>query len=319
MSLKALWILFTSLSLLVVPSHSLIPPCASHCQGASLAQASFLSNKPSSRPTLTRRYNFFKNLVEKAFENDPSLIDAADKTVGQLDDSQSDDNANQNEAKSNLTPTQVKWQQTLQAQKIPDISGKTLTMDFYLAGVPERDPSSDLYASRTNISSRDRTVGLTLPTQPTVKSIQVKFLEGGVCLLQTESPFTQGNVNGDWMLLTDGASATVAASGIERMIRFRIPVTGYSRTVETKGTIQNVYWSQRAPDKDPEIRQTSTTYSIPPGLMYGDFTISKSSRGMLIVSNGVLKIEKTTGFLGVATKMVPCGKFEATVEAEAIQ
>jgi hypothetical protein len=266
--------------------------------------------------SLSVRYNFFKNLIDQAFENDTTLINASDKRTGQLDDSKSDtDNENQSRRSGSLTETQAKWQ-ALQSQ-LPQLAGTTLSLNLFISGVPERDPSSDLYASKTTISSRDRLVGLTLPLEPTVKDIRVTFLDDAQCICETESPLTRANDKGDWRLLnnenTARQSSTLTPASNKALIRFRIPVTGYSRTVETKGTIQNVYWSKRNPDSDPEIRKTSTTYSIPQGWLYGDAELVKNARGQLTIINGVLKVEQTTGFLGASIKMVPCGKFEASV------
>ena len=85
-------------------------------------------------------------------------------------------------------------------------------------------------------------------------------------------------------------------------VRFRIQVTGYTRTIETKGTIQKIYWS----NDDDQVRETTTTYSIPAGWLYGEAEV-KSSRGSTQWNNGVLKVEKTTGLLGASTNMIPCG------------
>ncbi|GKZ00601.1 hypothetical protein MPSEU_001012300 [Mayamaea pseudoterrestris] len=286
------------------------------CHG--FAGRSFYSNElRQKREALTRRNNFFKSLIDKAFENDSELINASDKRTGQLDDSKTDEL--QAAAPSpTLTATQAKWREAQQSPPTVEVAGTTISMDFYVTGVPERDPSNDLYASKTTISSRDRSTGLTLPTQPTVSNVCIEFMQNGACNCLTESPLTRANSRGDWMYLDENKQSPQSSSADQQTstnIRFRIPVTGYSRTVETKGTIQNVYWSKRNDDQDPEIRKTSTTYSIPEGFMYGDATLvtRKNARGQgqLIVSSGILKIEQTTGFLGAATKLVPCGKFEA--------
>ena len=36
------------------------------------------------------------------------------------------------------------------------VTGTSWVLDLYLSGVPERDPSNDLYGSKVNISSRDQ-------------------------------------------------------------------------------------------------------------------------------------------------------------------
>jgi hypothetical protein len=189
-------------------------------------------------------------------------------------------------------------------------------MDFYLSGVPDKDPSNDLFGGRVNISSRDRKIGLDLPDQPTVTSISILFLEDGTCQCLSDTPFTAASSMGEWrMAAVDSpesaaaAAAAAATRGRTNEVRFRIPVSGYTRTIETRGTIQNVYWSNEG---DRVVRETSTTYRIDPGWIYGEARVLSSGRsGDTIVewSEGVLKVERVTGLLGASTKMVPCGKF----------
>ena len=58
--------------------------------------------------------------------------------------------------------------------------------------------------------------------------------------------------------------------------------------------------------------QTSSTYSIPAGFIYCDATIENGSKpGVIGMKDGVLRVEKTMGLLGAASKMIPCGGFEA--------
>jgi len=56
---------------------------------------------------------------------------------------------------------------------------------------------------------------------------------------------------------------TLSADG--KMLRIGIPIWGYQCTVTTMGTIQRVFWS----GKEPSTTQTSSTYSIPEGFVYG--------------------------------------------------
>jgi hypothetical protein len=227
-------------------------------------------------------------MLDKAFSNDDSLSNK-DTRKGQLDDSYEEDAPPVK--RQPLTQTQEKWRQL----NTPQLDGRTVTLDLFLTGVPNKDPSNDLFGSRVNISSRDKSLGLTIPDKPTLSSIRVSFASDGKCRCETATPFTEAD-QGDWVLSQDG-----------KQVRFRIRVTGYTRTVETKGTIQSVYWSSEA-DKS---LQTSTVYSIPAGWLYGEASISANAKGNTQWSEGVLKIEQETGLLGVSTKMVPCGKFTA--------
>jgi len=250
--------------------------------------------------TATRRHNFFKDMLDQAFQND-SRLSKDDTTSGQIDGSGADD---ESEPKSSLTPTQEKWQQfTSQVVTPSQLEKTTFTMNFFLTGVPSRDPSNDLFGSRVNISSRDRAVGLTVPKEPTVSGIAIQFLPDNKCLCSTSSPFTIQGEEGDWRLSDDG-----------KQIRFRIKVAGYTRTIETKGTIQQIYWSQENEKKT----QTSTTYSIPAGWLYGEARVSSAQSNAGGVAGKsvrwedcVLKVEQQAGLVGAGTKMVPCGKFDA--------
>jgi hypothetical protein len=257
------------------------------------------------------RFSFFKDLLDRAFENDPS-ISQTDKRKGQLEapGEAGDDDETASRARQ-LTETQQKWRQLVNQQSPSSvgplsIAGTVVTMDLYLTGVPNKDPSNDLYGSRVNISSRDRRVNQALPAEPTVPSLQIAFRSDLTCQCLLETPFTSAGANsvGEWKLSVRAA----VGNGGGRDVRFRIPVLGYTRTVETKGTIQKVYWS----DGNDAVRATSTTYTIEPGWLYGEATVSSDRRGQLQWDSGVLKVEKTGGLLGAATTLVPCGAFAVT-------
>lgn len=236
--------------------------------------------------------SFFKELINSAFENDKSLSN--DKSKGQYDgpyDEESQYNA--------PTQTQQKWRDRMlkpTREVNQELLGNTKwTIDLFLAGVANKDPSNDLYGSKVNISSRDQTTGLNLPETPSV-TVDVELLPNGICKT-TESSFTTGAEGGQWKLSEDGS-----------MIRFSMDVVGYSRTVQTKGSITKVFWSK----EDEKTTETSSTYSIPAGIMYADANIISGSKpGVLDMKDGVLRVEKTMGFLGAASKMVPCGGFQA--------
>lgn len=253
------------------------------------------SNLAKSTPSLTCRRNFFKDMIDAAFENDRSL--SGDKTKGQYD-APGEEFEDRNAQYAELTATQQQWRKTqLKNDVTPEmVSGSSWTFDLYLSGVPERDPSNDLYGSRVNISSRDRTTNLNLPGDPST-SVTVTFLDEGVCRV-SQSGFTSGERGGEWKLSDSG-----------KVLRFSMDSLGYTRTVQTKGSIQNVYWT----DEEEKSIQTSTTYSIPPGLVYGDVELSASRNpGTFEMSkDGVLRIEKEAGLFGISSQLKICGKFEA--------
>ena len=253
----------------------------------------------------TRCYNFLKDAFGSAFSNDRNL--STDKGKGQYDDIYTGEEYvdTSDDADDGLTDIQRKWRQT-QTQTAESVNtlnsgifvGKSLTLDLYLSGVPSRDPSNDLYGSRVNISSRDKETGLSLPSAPSV-NVKLDFLDDGVCQV-SESGFTSGNTNGEWKLSDDG-----------KVLRFSMDALGYTRTVQTKGSIQNVYWT----DEEEKSIKTSTTYSIPPGMVYGDVQVMPARKiGTFdLEKEGALRVEKSSGLFGIASQMVACGKFVATL------
>lgn len=241
----------------------------------------------------SRRYNFFKNLFDDAFANDEGLS-TTDIRQGMLEGPNDDERP----PVSTLTSTQQRWREQQQQASVSSLEGQVAMVDLYLTGVPDKDPSNDLFGSRVNISSRDRKVGQTLPASPTVKGLVVEFLRDNRCRAQSSSsPFVNNNVQGDYRLSEDG-----------RQVRFRLAVTGYTRRIETKGSIQSMY------AEEDKAESTSTTYSIPEGWLYGEADLTMV-RGTVQWNNGILKIEKSAGLLGAGTKMVACGAFLAKTEA----
>jgi hypothetical protein len=247
----------------------------------------------------TRRYSFFKDMMDQAFQNDRNLSE--DKRKGQYDDIFVGDEFVEDNPRQVLTETQKKWRGTQGKNDVtPEmLENKKSRINLYLAGVSARDPSSDLYARKVNISSRDKATGLSLPNEPSA-SLTITLLENGVCRASS-SEFTSGEKEGEWKLSDDG-----------KMLRFSMDAIGYTRTVQTKGSIQKIYWS----DEEEVSLQTSSSSSIPPGWVYGDVPIQAGRQPGTFDfgGDGLLQIEQKMGLLGVATKMVPCGKFQAQME-----
>jgi hypothetical protein len=236
-------------------------------------------------------------MIEKAFEND-GTISKEEAVRGQIEgpDNELSDVANTAGQNTPLTSTQEKWRKMTESVTSP--SDKTFVMDFFLVGVPNKDPSNDLYGSQVRISDRDRDVGQIVPDEATVGNIRLRFHADNKIQCETETPFTERDTDGEWKVSEDG-----------KQVRFRIMVTGYQRTVETKGSIQSVSWSQE-PD---QTRRTSTVYSIPKGWMYGEAELATGVKpGTIVWRNGILKVEQAVGLLGVASKLTPCGRFTAT-------
>lgn len=248
----------------------------------------------------TNKYGFFQDLLKDAFENDGNL--SSDKAESQIEGP----NDVPTDNGPTLTATQQRWRDANNPKKGAPINASLLEhskweLDLYLAGVPARDPSSDLYGSKTNISRRNRQVGVDVPEKPSV-TVEIELLPGGVCKA-AESEFTDGGIEGQWLLSAEA-----------KTVRISIDVIGYSRTVQTKGSIQQVFWS----DGDEVTTKTTSTYSIPPGFIYGDISIGYGVRPGTIQmeNNGIIRVEKSSGLLGAASKMVPCGTFSGRQKLE---
>ena len=223
---------------------------------------------------------FFDNILKDAFANDENL--SRDGVKGSIEGPEDAMNENfglntgrqqpqqQTEVQKRWIESQLQQQESQRRQQqavaTPSLvkaakgaplstqvlSGTTWDLSLYLTGVPDRDPSNDLYGSRSNVSVRDRQLGLgvSLPTEPTAK-VQVQLLEDGavaICGSSTTgeddddecavdvSEVCSTDIPGQWKLSDDG-----------KTIRIGIPIRGYRRTVTTTGTIQKVFWSQNEP------------------------------------------------------------------------
>lgn len=295
---------------------------------------------------------FFDDLISDAFSNDDSLTkDGVKGSIeGPGDEASEGFGINILKKEPQQTEVQKRWIESQLKQKsqqqqvavqqndqgpailVKAAKGAPLTrevlrntnweLSLYLTGVPDRDPNNDLYGSKTNVSVRDRQlgVGVSLPQQPTAR-VRIQLLDGGeVTILKSYSGTDDDNdediddasqvcstdIAGQWKLSDDG-----------KTIRIGIPIRGYRRTVTTKGTIQKVFWS----GGEETTTKTSSTYSIPEGFIYGDIGVGYGDKpGVLemmdekasateLVPGGLLRVEKKSGLLGAASKLFPCGKF----------
>ena len=260
-----------------------------------LTSNAFTPRHTINRPSLLLSMNFFQELLQNAFDNDNQL--SKDTSKGQLEGPGDNDNDNDNQyTAQKLTETQRRWREQQQRSLVVNtesVEHTTWTLDLFLTGVPSKDPSNDLYGSKTNISSRDRRIGMNLPDEPSV-SLELTLLPAGVCRV-SESPFTLGTTPGQWKLSDDG-----------KQLRFSMNVLGYTRIIQTKGSITKIYWSEQ----NEVNTSTSTTYNIPPGWLYGDIDIAPGANSdtVILKGDGILRVEQPMGWLGAASKMVPCGK-----------
>lgn len=292
---------------------------------------------------------FLDNILKDAFSNDESL--SRDGVKGSIvgPEDATDENFGLNAAPQQPEQTEVqkRWIQSQLQQKQQEVQqrrqqqspalmktakGAPLTtqvltdttweLGLYLTGVPDKDPSNDLYGSKSNVSVRDRQLGLgvSMPNEPTAR-VQIQLLDDGtvaICGSATDSDDDECQVDevcstdipGQWKLSDDG-----------KTIRIGIPMRGYRRTITTTGTIQNVFWAQG----EPATSKTSSTYSIPEGFVYGDISVgygdvpgklvmmdeksTSPATGMSVIPGGLLRVEKKNGLLGASSTLVPCGRF----------
>jgi len=265
--------------------------------------------------------NFFKDLFDEAFSNDESL--PSDRSQSQLEGpGDASDYETSVFSSAPKTDIQKRWleQQQLQEKQRKNekrgaafgsggrgapvdptvLHGTVWVLDLFLAGVPDRDPSSDLYGSKVNISTKQASSDDDTPSV----SVRVTLNSDGSCTAE-ESAFTVGPTSpGQWKLSDDS-----------KAIRISMDCTGYTRTIRTKGTLTKVYWS----DGENEVStKTTSTSRIPPGLIYCDINIGYGLPGEVIMGGdqrgrrrGVLRVEKVEGILGARTRMVDCGTFKA--------
>lgn len=309
--------------------HSFLSPLLSKCK-----HNSFVAGDKASI-----RLHGWKDLFDGAFANDPNL--SSDKSLEQLE-YENDDKMNPITAPSQRTEVQQRWWDAQQQASSSSSSSKPLeasmnlddtcwSIDMYLTGIPDFDPNNSLYGAKVNISNRNRqdeasgfalgTDGVTADANPTT-NILLQFQSDGTCVILRGSAFTNADDDddeqrkGSWQWLPpDNNNKRI------NTIVFCIPVEGYCRTVTTKGTIQNVSWS----DREQVSTKTSATYSVPKGDLYGQIRIDYGSKpGTLAMINaidkkqpyGLLYVEKPMGPFGLTTKTVPCGKFTGTMEVD---
>jgi multidrug efflux pump subunit AcrA (membrane-fusion protein) len=139
-------------------------------------------------------------------------------------------------------------------------------------------------------------LGVNCPEEPSVE-VDVELLDGGVCRIG-ESAFTTSEP-GEYKVSPDN-----------QYLRISIPSTGYQRIVKTTGSITKVFWSE----EDEAVTKTSSTYSIPAGIVYAEVKMGYGLPGEIVMSDGVLRFEKRVGLVGY--KMVNCGRVEGRMVRE---
>jgi hypothetical protein len=97
-----------------------------------------------------------------------------------------------------------------------------------LTGVPLKDPGSDLWGSRVDVSTGlyDRKLKSVLPPEPQ-SSARVRFMDGGVLIVEEGSEFAEGE--GEWKLVYEG--------GLNKL-RFSLNTAGFERLTKNGGSLQ---------------------------------------------------------------------------------
>mmetsp|Transcript_13667 Transcript_13667/g.27258 ORF Transcript_13667/g.27258 Transcript_13667/m.27258 type:complete len:317 (-) Transcript_13667:65-1015(-) len=270
-----------------------------------------VSRRPLTGPAGVALYGFFddiRDVVSEAFSNDSNLS-TDDKVTGSVDAA-----ADGDEYWGAPRAAQQRRRQkfTAPAASAPvsadNLEGTEWTIDLFLTGMPARDPSSDLYGSKTNISTRDKVLGMDVPEDATCR-FGVTLLGGGVCTV-TAGEFTTG-ADGSWQ--TSG-----------RYLRLCVDTAGYVRTVATRGTIADATGGM-APRGSLGAAggKTSSTYALPAGEIVLDCTTGYGAPGEILVpapdtgkgglkdKGCVVSTEVRIGLLGASSKMVPVGRFAA--------
>jgi len=250
--------------------------------------------------TCPLQMNFFKDMIDKAFENDAGLSN--DKSLQQYDkpgEEYNDDSFSLKAKESPKTEVQKRWLASQSSSKIavaektkvttatsnsvaPTL-GAPLTpslltntkwnLSLYLTGSPDFDPSSSLFGARVNISTRK-----TSPTKIEFSKPSSSLAEKGFSIGADILP-SSPNLILPIQFLPDGrclAFQTPFNKGEKegrwelsedgKIVRFSVDVLGWKRTVTTKGSIQSVYWSEGGNVE----RKSQATYSIPAGWVYGE-------------------------------------------------
>ena len=114
-----------------------------------------------SNRSVSLQMNFFKDLMDKAFENDPNL--SSDISQDQIDGD--DQPTNVGLSNSQKTLVQQRWLASQERQLTTTtasgtpirkelLSNSQWQIFLFLTGTPDFDPSNSLFGSRVNISSR---------------------------------------------------------------------------------------------------------------------------------------------------------------------
>ena len=178
------------------------------------SQSSRSSSQQSSTST-SQLNNFFKDLLDSAFENDPNL--STDKSEQQLEGPNDGNDNIISSFNNDKTEVQKRWlesQQQLKSQTSEKNAGNANSftsslsstakgapinpellpgtkweLSFFLTGIPNFDPNNSLYGSKVNISTRKDSdmakdgfaIGAdSLPSSPSATSM-IQFLNDGVC------------------------------------------------------------------------------------------------------------------------------------------
>ena len=200
---------------------------------------------PPKRPRrqLIRRQGWFDGLA-KAFENDEQYSSTAQKSPQQ-------------------TPT-------------VELQGTEWALSLNLIGIPNSDPSSDLYGPKRRI--QDALEGTELRISVTLES-------DASCTLSASEFTGSSPISGKWQVDQQQGGATLALS---------FECQGFARKFVTKGSLQSVFGGE-------ETERTSSSYRIPSGVCLLRAPLKISQLGSVRLEEGKIFSPVTTGWAAAPT------------------
>jgi len=187
------------------------------------------------------------------------------------------------------------------------LSPVTVSLSFYLTGIPEKDASSDLWQKQVKITGNeyDQQLRVAFPSEPQQSCLAVLNDDFTVTvsipdsLSSSSSDFIPPQTDGAWKLSFEGG---------RNLLRLGISQLGFSRVVRSGGTMESVYGGAG----NSAMKSAS---SLPPGRIYADFEILfGGTPGTFEIKREaplpLVKCESASGLLKVVS-LVSCGRVEA--------
>lgn len=167
-------------------------------------------------------------------------------------------------------------------------------VELRLVGIPQKDPSNDLFGPRVKITDRER--GLSAEEV----SATVLLTGGDASVVDASAP-----------LFADDGGAGAYAIAKDGRLSVRLACAGFTRTFTTTGSLQSVFGGD-------STSRTSSVYAVPEGPLLLTGSIETLSNGQRFVRGGdVSCVEaRATGLFGAGgVRTSVAGTFSATAPA----